>query len=194
MSESRRTPLPMNGIGLSGTERVENDYYATHPSALEKLLEVESFSKDVWEPACGEGHLSEVLRIRGYNVLSTDLVDRGYKYLDSTLDFLTYTGIEADMDIITNPPYKFACEFTRKCISAVTPGHKIAMFLKLTFLETKERWQLFQESPPKTIYVFSSRQRCGRNGVFHKGDNAVAYAWFVWEKGFQGKPIIEWIL
>jgi len=41
--------------------RVENDYYATPPLAVEKLLEKETFT-NVWECACGEGHISEVIK------------------------------------------------------------------------------------------------------------------------------------
>jgi len=26
-----------------------------------------------------------------------------------------------------------------------------------------------------------------------KSANTMAFAWFVWEKGYTGKPIIEWI-
>lgn len=59
--------------------RADYDYYATAPKAVEELLKVESFSPRVWECACGEGHISEVLFEHGYDVLSTDLIDRGYK-------------------------------------------------------------------------------------------------------------------
>ena len=59
-------------------EREENDYYATDPKAVEMLLDVESFNPRIWECACGEGHISEVLKNHGYNVWSTDLIDRGY--------------------------------------------------------------------------------------------------------------------
>ena len=55
-----------------------NDYYATEPRAIELLLDLESFSDHIWEPACGEGHLSKVLEKKGYNVYSTDLIERGY--------------------------------------------------------------------------------------------------------------------
>ena len=34
---------------------------------------------------------------------------------------------------------------------------------------------------------------CGKNGVIDRSNNAVAYAWFIWEKGFHGDPIIKWI-
>lgn len=58
--------------------RAENDYYATDPRAVELLLEKEEFSNNIWECACGEGHISKVLEQNGYEVLSTDLIDRGY--------------------------------------------------------------------------------------------------------------------
>lgn len=73
-------------------------------------------------------------------------------------------------------------------------GRKVAMFLKLQFLEGKSRKQFFLENPPKAIYVSSSRLICAINGEFDKiSSSAVAYAWFVWEKGFTGDPIIKWI-
>lgn len=34
-------------------EREENDYYATDPVAIDKLLKVEQLSNFIWEPAVG---------------------------------------------------------------------------------------------------------------------------------------------
>lgn len=62
----------------SNTDREKNDYYATDPVAMELLLDLEQFATDIWECACGAGHLSKVLEKHGYNVTSTDLVYRGY--------------------------------------------------------------------------------------------------------------------
>lgn len=59
-------------------DRQNEDYYATDPKAVELLLELEEFSEDVWEPACGEGHLAKVLEEHGHRVRATDLIDRGY--------------------------------------------------------------------------------------------------------------------
>lgn len=97
-------------------------------------------------------------------------------------------------DIITNPPYKYAKEFIQNAIKVIDEGNKIAMFLKLTFLEGQARKQLFNKYPPKTIYVYSKRALCAKNGKFEKyPSSAIAYAWFIWEKGFKGNPIIKWI-
>ena len=60
-------------------ERELNDYYATDPIAIDKLLKVEKPSHYIWECACGEGYLSDRLKQCGYEVISSDIVDRGYK-------------------------------------------------------------------------------------------------------------------
>jgi len=175
-------------------ERQANDYYATDPKAAEPLLEREEFSEKVWEPACGEGHLAEVFKNHGHNILATDLIYRGYGYPGS-YDFLK-TGItEFDGDIVTNPPYKFALEFVQKALEVVKPGHKVAMFLKIQFLEGKKRREFYQTAPPRKVYVFTSRINCAMNGDFEKYtfNSAVCYAWFIWEKGFTGDPVIKWI-
>lgn len=174
-------------------ERQPDDYYATEPKAMEVLLENESFSHTIWECACGGGHLSKVLEKHGYEVISTDLVYRGYGN-PKPIDFLKDTTENFDGDIITNPPYKYAIEFCKKALEVVKPGHKVAMFLKLLFLESKSRKQLFLNSPPKTVYVSSSRLACAMNGDFTKYNaKAIAYAWFVWEKGFTGNTVIKWV-
>ena len=172
----------VRNCNLRSVNAEKNDYYATEPRAVKLLLEKEDFSKHIWEPACGEGHISQVLAAHGYHVESTDLIDRGYGI--SGQDFLERPYFASfDGDIITNPPYKYAKEFVEKAIEVVKPGRKVAMFLKLTFLEGKSRRKLFREHPPKTVYVSSARLQCGKNGDF-TGSSMVAYAWYVWQKGY----------
>lgn len=178
-------------------EREPNDYYATEPKAVEVLLENETFNHYIWECACGGGHMSEVLKNAGYNVKSSDIIDRGYSGTE-IIDFLKSQCIDKiPRDIITNPPYKNAAEFVRHALDISRNGTKIAMFMKLTFLESKSRKELFKKYPPKVIYVSSSRLQCAKNGDFEKygkGTNtAVAYAWYLWEKGFRGNPIVKWV-
>lgn len=172
-------------------ERQREDYYATEPAATEWLCRLEKFSgRQILEPSCGEGHISEVLKKNGYDVVSRDLVDRGY---GETADFLAIDNKSWDGDIITNPPYKFAKEFVEKALQIIPEGNKVAMFLKLTFLEGKARRDLFRIAPPVRVWVSSSRLKCAMNGDFNAyGSSATAYAWFVWEKGYKGDTIIKW--
>lgn len=171
-------------------DRQRDDYYATEPKATEWLCKLEKFEGKILEPACGEGHISEVLRRAGYEVISRDMADRGY---GEVADFLAEENRWFDGNIVTNPPYKFAREFVEKALSIIPEGKKVAMFLKLTFLEGKTRKALFRLQPPCRVWVSSSRLKCAMNGDFSlTNGGAIAYAWFVWEKGYKGDTIVRW--
>jgi len=168
-------------------DREINDYYATPPVATLALLEKESFVGNILEPCCGEGHISKILEANGYTVESNDLIDRGYG--SSRIDFLLETT-KVD-NVVTNPPYKNALDFVRKATDLA--DKKVAMLLKLNFLEGVKRKEFFKTRPPARVYVFSSRQSLMKGGVPHKG-GMMALAWFVWENGSTEKPILDWIL
>ena len=174
-------------------EREIDDYYATEPKAVRLLTEIEKLHFRIWEPACGEGHLSEELKKLHFDVYSTDLVDRGYG--DDFFDFLKYEG-DWFGDIVTNPPYKMGLEFIEKALSVVGGGHKVAMFMKVQFLEGQKRGKFFAKNPPKFIHVSRSRLLCAKNGDFEGmiagGGSAVAYAWWVWQKGYEGDTVVKW--
>lgn len=172
-------------------KRADKDYYATEPIATEWLCQLERFIGPILEPSCGEGHISKILLQYGYKVESYDLVDRGFGI--GGIDFLSPEIKPWVGDIITNPPYSFAQEFVERALAMVGKGRKVAMFLKLTFLEGKKRRTLFRDNPPRRIWVSSSRLKCAINGDFEKtGGSALAYAWFIWEKGYKGNPEIHW--
>lgn len=166
------------------------DYYATSPQALEDLLSVEKFG-NVWECADGEGHLCRVLKKYGILGRHSDLIDRGCG--EGGVDFLLQKLIW-DGDIITNPPYRYAQQFVEHALSIIPKGRKIAMLLKIQFLESKNRQKLFINNPPKIIYVWAGRMFCAFNGKFEdiKHGSPMMFAWFVWEKGFMGDPVIKW--
>ena len=173
-------------------EREKNDFYATDPKAAELLLTAEKFAPRIWEPACGAGHLARVFEENGYEVTGTDLVYRGYG-TEEPLDFLEYDGGFFEGDIVTNPPYTYARQFIEKALDTVKDGHKVAAFLKLQFLEGKARKEFFELCPPRTLYVMSERIKCAKNGDFSVGSSAIAYAWYVWNKGYDGPPEIKWL-
>lgn len=177
-------------------KREEHDFYATNPKAMEiamPFLEKAGLSKDVWECACGQGHLSRVLTAHGYNVVSTDAVDRGF---GSVQDFLTVEGTNKySCDIVTNPPFKFAEQFVKKGMDLITYGHKVCLFLKVQFLESKSRYELFKNYPLKELLVYSERQQCAKDAAFEKYTATTqCYCWFIFEKGYTGKPTIDWIM
>lgn len=198
MADNTKLSLIMGARNGALESREENDYYATDPRALELFIDKfiddgERFSDDVWECACGEGHLSNVLHRYGYRVWSTDLVDRGYEGAEIR-DFLAERHLWGG-DIITNPPYKHAKEFVLQALDNIRKGNKVIFFLKCQFLEGQDRFKsIFKDYPPKYVYVHSARQNCAKNGAFDKYTSAtLCYCWFVWQKGFKGETILRWI-
>lgn len=176
-------------------ERQNEDYYATDPIAAEWLLKIEEIPKDkpIWECAAGEKHLSKVFEEHGYKVRSSDLIVRTEDV--EQLDFLT-SNETWNGTIITNPPYNQAVNFIQKAMESITEGNKVIMFLKVQFLEGKSRKKLFEKYPPKIVWVSSSRITCAKNGDFEymkaNGGSAVAYAFYVWQKGYKGDTILKW--
>lgn len=184
--------LAQNGISRTA-QREKNDYYATDPRAMEDLLRYETFAPNIWEPACGEGNLSEVLKKHGYNVFSTDLIDRGYQ--DVLLNFLE-SDMLFDGDIVTNPPFKHTTEFVKKGLDSLKIGGKLALFLKINYLSGKARYkEIYSQFPPYRVYVFTGRRSCSKNNAPEgfKGNNAMDYCWMIWEKGLQGPTELKWI-
>lgn len=188
-------------------KREENDFYATQPKAVNLLCEVENFKGTIWENACGKGHISKRLKKLGYAVISTDLIDRGYG--EGGVDFLECFELYGD-NIVTNPPYRYAKQWVEHSMELLEDGSKLALLLKIQFLESASRRDLFRKYPPKKVYCCSERIICGMNGNFYQRDNegnyildskgkkkklssAACYAWFVWEKGYTGETTLDWI-
>lgn len=195
----KTTFVTLGASNHSDKEREKDDFYATDPHSLEiflKKIKEDNFElhKSIWECACGKGHLSEVLKKKKYEVYSTDKVDRGYGR--GQVDFLQteipYNSLK--MDILTNPPYKYAKEFVEKALKIQSEGYYTIMFLKIQFLEGQARKELFKKYPPRYVYVNSARQLCAMNGEFEKYTaTALCYCWYIFEKGWKGEPRIRWI-
>ena len=172
-------------VGFSAN-REKNDFYATPEESTEKLLRVTSFRGNIYEPCCGQGHISRVLIKHGYKVFSSDLVDRGYG--TSRVDFLMET--QKHDNIVTNPPFKNALEFAERALEL--SRYKVALLLKLSFLEGVARRNFFRSYPPEKVWVFSQRQALMKNGEPHSG-GMLALAWFVWSKGNIESPTVGWV-
>lgn len=194
---SKSIYLMLGATSHSPAEREQHDYYATDPLALEILLPYIELPPVVWEPACGGGHLAEVILNRtDSRVICSDKYERGYE-LDFQKDFLEMkqapTGCTC---ILTNPPYKYATEFVLKSLQLLPSGADVYMFLRTQFLEGKGRYdRIFHQFPPVKVFQFVRRMKVAKNGKFgNVGLNAVAHAWFWWRKDVYGETKIKWIL
>lgn len=204
----------LQGSKLAGgnpkNERVEHDFYATDPVAVEKLLRQYSINgTEVLEPCIGNGNIANALRTfynNTLNITGVDIVDRGYP---GTIvqDFLTWETDNKYDCIITNPPFSLAKEFVEKGMTLLNegvieedgyPNGQLIMFLKIQFLEGEKRKELFDRYPPKYIYVFRNRMATWNNGQpldpsGKRWATTMCHAWFVWEKGSKTEPVIRWL-
>lgn len=186
---------PVNGSrSIMGSRQEPDDsldYFPTPPWAVRALAhyvmpEVGFVGKRfgvAWEPACGEGHIAEVLAEYADDILASDVFDYGYGQVQ---DFLSYNGDaeKTGVDwIITNPPFGDKTEaFVLKALDLARIG--VAMFVRLQWLETIGRYErLFRDKPPTLIAFFCERVNLCKGRWDPAGGTATAYIWLVWVKG-----------
>lgn len=178
-------------------QREKHDFYATPEETTRAILDVLALEGSILEPACGMGHISKVLKeyYPENEIISTDLIDRGFG--EGGIDFLNHDYGRRFDNIITNPPFKLAKEFVEKALTIA--NDKVIMLMKIQFLESKGRREFLENSPLKYVYCFSERQAIMRNGwkinpkTGKPWSSALFLAWFVWEIGYEGEPIVRWL-
>jgi hypothetical protein len=150
-------------------------------------MHVEQFYGQIWEPAVGNGAMLDVLRkYTNEPVIASDLHMRptpiGAQYTQSVQyaqhDFLHTAPTYYVPNIITNPPFHSATQFLEQALHTATS--KVALFLRLAFLESVARYELFQQHPPTTVHVFSERVSLYPANDYRETGGSTAYAWFVW--------------
>jgi hypothetical protein len=172
------------------------DFAPTPPWATRALMErvlpnirdidFEIREQKVWEPACGEGHMAEVLAEYFKQVTATDIADHAfYGYGAGGNDFLqphTIIPLRERDWIITNPPFEDKAEaFTLRALDLARVG--VAIFAQLRWLETIGRYEnIFRDRPPTLLAFFVERVPLCMGRYDPTGTTATAYMWLVWVK------------
>jgi hypothetical protein len=168
----------------SSEDRNHLDFYPTPPSAtiaLMRFLEGRNLvnqNHKIWEPACGSGDMTLVLRKLEYDVTGTD-IETGHDYL--------VTDISEHVNwVITNPPFSLASQFIRRSLEN---GVSFAFLLKSQYWHSANRLGLFMESKPSFVLPltwridFKYKER--GQGTESKGSPTMDHIWVVW---LAGKP------
>lgn len=170
------------GLLTRREKRLAAEFYPTPVWVTRILLRNFTFQGKIWECACGDGKMSEVLKTK-YDVISTDLYDRGYG--KSGVNYLTQIETLAP-NIVTNPPYVIATKWAWRTMEL--DFEHAALLCRMSFLEGKERFFLFNEYPPRKIVLISDRVKIGSE----KPGGQWTLAWYIWEKGYTGKTEFCW--
>jgi hypothetical protein len=166
------------------------DYFPTPPWGTRALIETvlpqlnirPEDLNTVWEPACGEGHMAEVLTEYFATVVASDIFDYGYGKVANFLE----TDDLCEW-IITNPPFgKLTTAFT---LAALERADNVAMFVQLRYLEGLDRYErIFSKRPPSLIAFFVERINLCKGRWEEDGTTATAYCWLVWIAGKSPRP------
>jgi hypothetical protein len=161
-------------IGGSSAEhtRHASDFYETPPECTVALLRAWPVFGVIWEPACGFGAISEVLKAHGHAVCSTDIRHTGYG--TGGVDMMA-TMPRPCGAVITNPPFALAVGFIRYIRAMRVP---FALLLKGTFWHANKRHALFLETGPAAVMPMLWRP----NMAPDRGKSAtMEFCWTVWD-------------
>lgn len=130
-------------------DRPPTDFYATPPEVTQALLDFLQIEKQarIWEPACGDGRMSGVIRSNDYEVVESDI--------QTGNDFLLEPN-NRDCDwVITNPPFIHSEAFIRHAASLALDG--FALLLKSQYWHSARRNGLFFNPRPAFVLPLSWR-------------------------------------
>ncbi len=166
-------------------KRHNNDLYSTPPVATYALHVHGDPPERILEPAAGRGWMVNELIRCGHEVFAYD------KYVDldapswiGTQDFLTSSHDGRAEGVVTNPPFKSGLPM-RFAELALSRYPYVALFCRLTFLESYMRRSLFERYPLNTMLIFSGRVNFTENRFNEKAGQCggmVSYAWFIWDR------------
>jgi hypothetical protein len=169
--------------------RKERDFYTTPPWVTETLLpHLPTHVNHIWEPACGDGRMSNVLS-RKCDVFGSDIAFGS--------DFLAATALPCQGlgGIVTNPPYEHATEFCEKALRMMEPvGGFVAMLLRTDFDHAQGRTHLFRDCPAfsKKVVLMKRIVWFVEDDGKPKASPSFNHAWFLWDWRHDGPATLAY--
>lgn len=191
----------MNGLAITGRKQAPAfDFYETPTWATEKAVSamlrdgIINRQDDIYEPCCGAGAITDVLESLGFEkVKASDIQTADYIKGQKGVDVYTIADDACNV-VITNPPYdrmtkdNMLAEFLR------ISRQKVVLLLNIFYLSSRERKEMLEHSHLRHIYIHSDRVTMYPYGMEKpKNGGTKMFAWFVWDKEYNGKPTISWL-
>lgn len=176
--------------------RHPEDWYVEEHWVDHRLFEQEAFDGSICDPACGFGRIVEAAHHAGFHdAWGQDKVCRS-PYCRNVVDFLSDAHIgERPDNIVSNPPFKVAREFTVKALKVAS--RKVAMLLPLGWITGDKRSRWLEETRPRRVLILTPRPSMPPGPVIEAGlrprGGKTNYAWYIWERGYNGEPEFGWL-
>lgn len=169
------------------------DYYIEPEWVSERLFAVERFEGGVVDPACGSGRIVRAAQAAGLSAWGCDIADRGALTHGIARDFLEATAPQAN--IASNPPFRKAREFIAHALR-LSAG-KTAMLLPVQWALGDARARWLATTPLLRVLMLTPRPSMPPGAVIEAGGKAgggtTDFAWFIWLRGFDGRPELGWL-
>lgn len=170
----------VNGIisKKASSGKIKNGFVQTPSYVTNELLNNEVFEGNILEPCCGKGAISEEFRKKGYNITSSDLIDYGYGEIKDLFQITDNYD-----NIVTNPPFALKIDMIEHLLRLTNKKLVLLWYTKNigNLIESKRSIGL------KNIYVFKKRIEWKETKI------GWLFAWYVWEKGYEGDVKIRYI-
>lgn len=152
-----------------------------------------SLDNIITELCSGAGAISKTLENKGFIVKSSDIQEEQFIYGNQGLDVYKIPD-KSEQILFTNPPYNLMTKNSMLDEFLRISTNKVILLLNIYYLSSKDRYELLQNSPLKYIYIHSDRVTMFPFGEEKpKSTGTKMFAWFIWEHGYTGEPIVRWI-
>lgn len=192
-------------------EEVPYDQFLTTPSLADlltaKAAEWMPDPQNVFEPGAGAGSFmgAAIRRWPGAKVEGIEIQDKWIEYAKS----LGYKVLKGDLStvhkpyppgtvnelgsfdlILGNPPFDLLDKLVPVLLSMRGKGGVVALLLRIGWMAGQKRYEsLWRIFPPSGVYPLPARPGFTSDG----GTDATDYAFYVWQEGYAGKTVLEWI-
>jgi len=178
------------------SERKHLDQYYTPQHVADTLVNWYAanypWPHSVLEPSSGMGAFCRAVRraMPGVDMVGVDLDPKteAVEVCDMHLkqDFLTLKADEGFDLIIGNPPFSEAEAHIRHAAALVKDGGRVALLLRLAFMESNKRASFWSEHRARDVLVLRNRPSFTGSGT-----DSAAYGFFVFERGYRGATIVH---
>lgn len=191
--------------GVITGERAEWDFYPTDPEHVEEAFNHLPEESNGWafepqrilDPCAGDGVYGWFARERFRHAYIEGMDIRPIKFnkysynVGKNGDFLRASDDVEPFDlVISNPPFVVAREFVEHSFRMLRPGGVVNFLLRAQFAESEGRYEWFQRYRPRYIVTCSDRPSFREDG----SPDPAHYAFFVWQKGWEGETIHRWCM
>ena len=190
-----------NGNAIAGRKAAnEYDFYETPKWATEKAIErmlidgVINKYDEIYEPCCGAGAISDLLEVYGFeNLKKSDIQTADYIKGNKGIDVYDLDDEITDV-VFTNPPYNLMTKENMLKEFLRIAKRKVILILNIYYLSSKDRKEMLERSHLNYVYIHSDRVTMYPYGQpVPKNGGTKMFAWFVWDKKYDGEPIIRWL-